>query len=394
MKAAYFDCFSGISGDMIVGSLIDAGLDLARLREALSTLPLTGYEIYADRVEKNGILATRFRVESSGNKAHRNLTLITEMLDSSGLDAMVKEHASSVFRSLASAEAKIHGRKIEDVYFHEIGAVDSIIDVVGAAAGLQLLGIEAVYSSRINVGEGLAETEHGTLPVPAPATVELLAGVPVYSSGIRAELATPTGAAVIAYFAKRFGSLPAMKVYQTGYGAGARDLSIPNVLRVFIGEIEEEEPCERIAVLETNIDDMNPEFYPHISERLFEAGALDVYTTPVIMKKSRPGVQLTVLSPPGSEQALLGVIFSETTTAGVRIRMQERVTLERHTQIIQTAFGPVSVKVLERGGRVFTVAPEYEECRAVASGRGIPLKQVYDEVKKQALIMLKNKIDV
>jgi uncharacterized protein (TIGR00299 family) protein len=389
MKTAFFDCFSGISGDMIVGSLIDAGLELAELKNALSTLPLADYEIYADRVGKNGISATRFRVESSEKKAHRNLTLIAEMLDASGLEERVKVRASSIFRSLASAEAKVHGIKIEDVYFHEIGAVDSIIDIVGAVAGLELLGIEAVYASPINVGEGFADTGHGTLPVPAPATMELLTGVPVYSSGVRAELATPTGAAVITHVAKRFGSLPVMKVHQTGYGAGSRDLPVPNVLRVLIGEIEQGASHERIAVLETNIDDMNPEFYPHIAERLFEAGALDVYTTPVTMKKSRPGVQLTVLSLPGSEQTLLGVIFGETTTAGVRIRIQERAMLERRIQIIQTAFGPVSVKVLEQGGNVFTVAPEYEECKAVAARRGIPLKQVYDEAKKEALYLFK-----
>ncbi|OHD72161.1 MAG: TIGR00299 family protein [Spirochaetes bacterium RBG_16_49_21] len=389
MKTAYFDCFSGISGDMFIGSLIDAGLEPLKLKEVLSALPFSGYEIHAEKIEKSGIRATRFWVESSDTKEHRSLAQITEILNLSSLNAGAKERATAIFKNLASAEAKIHGVKIEDICFHEIGAIDSIVDIVGAVAGLDLLGIDAVYASRINVGEGLVHTSHGILPVPAPATVELLAGVPIYSSGIQAELATPTGAAVIAYFAKQFGSLPDMKIYHTGYGAGAKDLPVPNVLRVYIGEMETRAGREKITTLETNIDDLNPEFYQHVAERLFQSGALDVFTTPVIMKKSRPGVQLTVLSEHGREDALLEIIFNETTTAGVRISSQERKTLDRSIQRIQTGYGPVSVKVFTSGGRVVTVAPEYEECRGIALERGLPLKQVYDEVKKEALSLFK-----
>jgi len=389
MKAAYFDCFSGISGDMILGSLIDAGLDADRLRAELAKLPLSGYEITADRAMKAGIAGTRFSVKAAPQQHHRSLPDILKIIDDSALTGSVKERASAIFRKIAEVEAAIHGVPVEEVHFHEIGAIDSIIDVAGACIALDLMGIGAVYASAVNTGEGFVETAHGTLPVPAPATAALLAGVPVYSSGIRAELATPTGAAIIAHLARDFGPLPAMTIERVGYGAGFKDLPVPNLLRVFIGEAAESTTYESVLAIETNIDDMNPEFYQHVSERLLEAGALDVYTAQVIMKKSRPGALLTVICRDDAREALARIIFEETTTAGIRYRRMERTVLDRETRRVSTPWGEIAVKVLAAAGRVVTVSPEYEECRRIARERGVPLKQVYDEARKAADAMLK-----
>ena len=389
MKIAYFDCFAGVSGDMIIGSLIDAGLDFDTLKDSLAGLPLSGYEIAANKIEKNGILCTRFLVKSSGNETPRSLTQILNIIHSSGLKDTIKETAGAIFKNIAAVEAKIHNKKIEDIHFHEIGAVDSIIDIVGAAAAVDILGLDSIYASRINLGGGVVNTSHGLLPVPAPATAELLINVPVYSSGIQAELATPTGAAIMSYLTKEFGNMPDMKIVNVGYGAGARDLPIPNVLRVFLGNIEIKANYEKIVSLETNIDDMNPEFYQYIGDRLFQSGALDVFTTPVMMKKSRPGVQLTVLSAEDKKDILMDLLFNETTTAGVRMITMERKILERRMERVQTLYGPVSIKVFTSNGNITTITPEYEECREIAIQRGVPLKQVYDAAKKEAFSLLK-----
>lgn len=389
MKTAYFDCFSGISGDMILGSLIDAGLDFGRLREELAKLPLSGYELAAEKTMKNGISGTRFSVTAAPQHHHRSLADITKILDDSGLADPVRLRAASVFKKIAGVEAAVHGVKVEEIHFHEIGAIDSIIDVTGAFIALDLMGIGAVYASRINTGEGFVETAHGTLPVPAPATAALLAGAPVYSSGVRAELATPTGAAIIAEAAQGFGPMPEMRIQSVGYGAGYKDLPVPNLLRVFIGDSGAAAGYETIVSIETNIDDMNPEFYQHVSERLLEAGALDVYTAQVIMKKSRPGVVLTVLCREESRDALSRIIFEETTTAGIRYGRMERVVLDRELRRVRTPFGEIGVKVLTGAGRVITVSPEYEECARVARERNIPLKQVYDEARKAADAIVK-----
>ena len=389
MKTAYFDCFSGISGDMILGSLIDAGLDFGRLKEELAKLPLSGYELEAKKTMKNGIAGTRFSVQAAPQQQHRSLADIIKILDDSGLADPVRQRATAVFKKIAAVEAAIHGVKVEEIHFHEIGAVDSIIDVTGAFIALDLMGIGAVHASRINTGEGLVETAHGTLPVPAPATAALLTGVPVYSSGIPAELATPTGAAIIAEAARGFGPMPEMRIESIGYGAGFKDLPVPNFLRVFIGEAGPAAGYETIVSIETNIDDMNPEFYQHVSERLFEAGALDVFTAQVIMKKSRPGAVLTVLCREDSRDALTRIIFEETTTAGIRYSRMERMTLDREHRRVHTPFGEIGVKVLARAGRVITVSPEYEECRRIALARSVPLKQVYDEARKAVDIIVK-----
>ncbi len=384
MKIAYFDCFSGVSGDMILGSLIDAGLDLAALKKILSTIPLSGYEITAEKVMKNGIAGTSFRVVTGKADRARHLDDILQLIKGSSLSDKAKDSACAIFRSIASVEADIHGTTIDKIHFHEIGAVDSIIDIAGACAALDMMGIDAVYCSRVNVGSGFVTTDHGVLPVPAPATARLLAGAPVYSSGIEAELATPTGAAIMKHFAGRFGPLPDMTVRTIGHGAGMKDLPVPNLLRVYIGEDDAREGYDTVLSLETNIDDMNPEFYQHACERLLEAGALDVYTTPIIMKKGRPGALLTVLAREELREILTDILFAETTTAGVRVSHLERTVLDRSMKRLQTRFGELSVKILSRGGRVITVSPEYEECRAMAKELRVPLKEIYDEAKKIA----------
>jgi uncharacterized protein (TIGR00299 family) protein len=389
MRGAYFDCFAGVSGDMIIGSLIDAGLEFDQFKHALAEIPLTGYEMAVEKVERCGIQCARFVVQSNESEIHRNLSDILKIIESSALDHGIKERAAAIFKRIASVEAKIHNKKIEEIHFHEIGAIDSIVDIVGAVIALDLLGLETIHASRINVGGGFINTNHGLMPVPAPATAELLLGIPVYSDGAMTELTTPTGAAIISHVSNQFGSLPDMKIHSVGYGAGARDLSFPNALRVYIGEIAINSFYEKIISLETNIDDMNPEFYQYITEKLFQSGALDVFTIPIMMKKSRPGVLLTVISTHATMDKLMDVLFDETTTAGVRISAHDRKILGREIQKVTTRYGPVGVKVLMHTGRVVTVAPEYEDCRNIAQQSGILLKNVYDEAKKEALVLLK-----
>jgi pyridinium-3,5-bisthiocarboxylic acid mononucleotide nickel chelatase len=388
MKVAYFDCSAGVSGDMLIGSLIDAGLDFDALRDSLSRLPLPGYELAVNKVKKNGVSGTRFLVSTPKNADPRSLSQILTIIASSSLKDSIKEAAGAVFKKIGTVEAKIHNKNIEDIHFHEIGAVDSIIDIVGSAIAFDILSLDRIQASPVNLGEGFVNTGHGLLPVPAPATAALLLNVPVYSNGIQAELATPTGAALISYFAKHFGSMPDMRVHSIGYGAGAKDLQIPNLLRVYIGDAEINIGYEKIFSLETNIDDMNPEFYGYISETLFLSGALDVYTTPVIMKKSRPGVKLTVLSMEENRDRLMDLIFKETTTAGVRISSMERKVLERSVRQVETQYGAIGVKILISEGSIITVSPEYEDCRAIAQKQGVPLKRVYEAAKKEALSLI------
>ncbi len=384
MKIAYFDCFSGVSGDMILGSLIDAGLDPEALKKAVSGIPLSGYELSAEKVMKNGIAGTRFNIITSEAGKERHLSDILALINSSSLSEKAKRSAGDIFRLIGGIEAEIHGTSIEKIHFHEIGAVDSIIDIAGVCAAFDLMGIGAVCCSRINVGSGFVKTDHGMLPVPAPATAKILAGATVYSSGIEAELTTPTGAAIMKYFSKSFGPLPDMTIRSVGYGAGMKDLPVPNLLRVYIGEDDAREGYDTVISLETNIDDMNPEFYQHVFERLLDAGALDVFATPIIMKKGRPGTLLTVLVRDERREALMEILFAETTTAGVRAGRLERTVLDREMRRVKTRFGEITVKVLSREGRVVTVSPEYEECRKIAGERQVPLKEVYDEAKKMA----------
>ncbi len=380
MKIAYFDCFSGISGDMILGALVDAGLEMERLKAELARLPLSGYTLSAQTVRKRGLRGTHVEVEVSEKGVERHLHEIEEIIEGSDLPGEVKSRGLAIFQRLAEAEAHVHGIPVGRVHFHEVGAMDAIVDVVGAVIGLWLLGIERVYASPVHVGRGTVTCAHGTLPVPAPATQELLRGVPIYGRDVDAELVTPTGAAILTTLAEEFGAAPPMQVEQVGYGAGSRDLPLPNLLRVSVGTMTEEvEGYEEdvVTVIKTNIDDMNPQLYDHVMEQLFGAGALDVFLTPIQMKRNRPGVQLSVLVVEEHVADVLDVLFAETTTIGVRTCPMRRWKLGRERVVVETRYGLVGVKVARRGGAVVNVAPEYRECQRVAREQGVPLKEVY-----------------
>jgi uncharacterized protein (TIGR00299 family) protein len=387
MRIAYFDCFSGISGNMILGALVDAGLDVERLTAELAHLPISGYALRTEEVRRRGLRGTYVEVEVSEKGVERHLHQIEEIIDGSDLPKAVKSRSQAIFRRLAEAEARVHGMPIDHVHFHEVGAMDAIVDVVGAAVGLWLLGIKRVYASPVHVGCGTVTCAHGTLPVPAPATQELLRGVPIYGRDVEVELVTPTGAAILTTLVEEFGGAPPMQVQQVGYGAGSRDLPLPNLLRVSIGETTEEvEGYEEdvVTVIETNIDDMNPQLFEHVMDRLFDAGALDVFLTPIQMKGSRPGVQLTVLLTEERVADALGVLFAETTTIGVRTYPMRRWKLGRERIVVETRYGPIGAKVARRGAAVMNVAPEYRECQRAAEERGVPLKEVYQAALEAA----------
>lgn len=386
MKTAYFDCFAGISGDMVTASLIDAGLDFNYLEKTLAGLGLSGYEISCEKKIKNGIAGTSFTVTVKKDQPHRRLSDITEIIMGSPLHEKVKNDAISIFRIIGKAEAQVHVKSIEEIHFHEIGAVDSIIDICAAAAGINELGINKIISSPVNTGRGYVKSEHGTLPVPAPATAEILRGIPVYATDTAAELTTPTGAAILSHFAKSFSPLPQMKVESIGYGAGSKDLEIPNLLRVYIGESASPEGIisDEVVEMETAIDDMNPEFYSYIFNVLLDDGALDVALIPVFMKKNRPGHILKVISAPEKSEQIISRIFSETSTSGIRISNTSRRILARRTVPVETPYGVINVKVHEMNGKVVTVSPEYEECRTVAIENDVPLKSVYNSALREA----------
>lgn len=385
MKIAYFDCFSGVSGDMFTGALLDAGLNFRALKDELEKLRLPGYSVSKEKALRGGISGTKFNVNVKDEKTSRNPDDILDIIKESGISEDIKEKSSAIFLSLARAEGKLHGVPPEKVHFHEIGAADSIIDVVSALSGLKLLEIEKVFSSAVNTGSGFVESSHGKLPVPSPAAVELLKGVPVYSSGISAELTTPTGAALIKASASGFGEMPAMKVIRTGYGAGAKELSDPNLLRVVIGESGAEHKDESVILVETNIDNMNPEFYEHVFRLLSLEGALDVSLTPLFMKKQRPGVKLSVICVEKDLERISGVIFRETTSIGLRYGRLRRKTLERETREIITEYGPIRVKFAFSGGKAVNFSPEYDDCVLLAEKHGAPLKEVYESAKKGAM---------
>lgn len=389
MKIAYFDCFSGISGDMILGALIDAGLRIEDLRKELAKLNLEDYRIEARRTKKCGIAGTKVNVLFQEKDGSHKLAEIKGLIEASSLDPDVKELSCRIFHRLAEVETEVHGTTARDVLLHELGDLDAIVDVVGASIGIKKLGIERVYASALHVGRGFVECRHGTLPLPAPATLELLKGVPVYCEGIGQELVTPTGAAIITTIVSGFGQMPQMKLEKIGYGAGARDLSIPNLLRVCIGEKLVEKPAsleeDTIAVIETNIDDLNPQFYDYISAQLFKAGALDVFSTSIMAKKGRPGIKLTVLAPIPKVTKLSEIIFDQTTTFGLRIYQVQRKKLFREVKRVETEFGRVRVKIGRMGDEIKSIAPEYEDCKRIARDKNIPLKEIYDTVKKVTL---------
>ena len=382
MNLLYFDCFAGISGDMTLGALIDLGVPQKYLMQELSKLGVAGYSLHAGRVQRSGISARQVQVKINRHEHHhRTFKDIEKIISKSSLQAGIKERSIAVFGLIARAEGKVHNKKAEAVHFHEVGAIDSIVDIVGCMIGFDYLGIERFAASAVPTGGGFVQCQHGMLPVPAPATVLLLKGIPVYDNGIKAELVTPTGAAILAALCESFGMLPAMTIQKTGYGAGSREIAgAPNLLRLIVGEAREADRTGTVIVLEANIDDMNPELAGYAMERLFEAGALDVSLTPVYMKKNRPGMLVTVICTEARKAPLTAVFFQETTTAGVRSYSAERSVLKRREGLLDTKFGKLKVKLLEDAHGAMRPVPEYEECRRIAKAKKISLREVYAAV--------------
>jgi uncharacterized protein (TIGR00299 family) protein len=442
MRILYFDCFNGASGDMILGALLDAGLPLDRLREALGSLGIEEYDLAADRLLRAGVSATKFRLhervpqatahgharthppapdaaphadhhhahaaghhhthspesqrhphehehghgehEADGHghshedgHPHRSLGAILDLIDRSALSDAGRARASALFRRLAEAEARIHQMPVERVHLHEVGALDSIIDIVGAVFAIEWFAADRIVVSPINVGGGMVRSAHGVFPVPAPATVQLLGDAPIYSHGPRAELLTPTGALLLTAHASSFGPIPPMRIERVGYGAGEREFAdTPNVLRVLVGDAAEAPLTERLIVAECEIDDMNPQIFGVLMERLYAAGALEVFYQPVQMKKNRPGILVTLLAPPERREALVEIVFRETTTIGVRYHEVDRERLEREIVALETPLGTIRFKVASRGGRVVNAAPEFDDCVRIAGERGLPVKDV------------------
>ena len=383
MRLAYLDCFSGISGDMTLGALVDAGVDLAALNDAVESLGLPGCRLVAREVQKQGFRATQVSVEYEPEHAHRHLPQILRMIDAGRLTDPQKDLARRIFTRLAEAEARVHGTAVEKVHFHEVGAADSIADVVASAVGWDLLGVELVVASPIPTGSGTARMAHGRCSIPAPATAELLRGVPLAESSVAHELTTPTGAAIVATVAGRFGPPPAMTIARIGYGAGRRDLDEqPNVLRLLVGEAAESRGAEQVWVLETNLDDTTGELIGYATTRLWETGALDVYATAIQMKKNRPGVKLSVLCRASDVASIEAVLFEETTTLGVRRWPVSRNVLVRRTHRVATEWGPIEGTLGEVGEGSLRFAPEFESCRRAATEHGVPLRVVYEAAQK------------
>jgi uncharacterized protein (TIGR00299 family) protein len=419
-RILYFDCFNGASGDMVLGALLDAGLPLEELRRALGSLAIEGASISATRVLRAGVSATKFVAEEHGHNththehdhhdhthghahdhehkpspapaavahhhAHRSLAEINGLIERSALSPPAQERAKALFHRLGEAEAAIHQIPIEKIHLHEVGALDSIIDIVGAVFALEWFHADRISSSPLNVGSGMVHSAHGHFPVPAPATVKLLGGAPVYSSGVQSELVTPTGALLVTSYATSFGPVPAMTIDRVGYGAGDRDLpNTPNVLRVLIGESTDQPHTERIVVLQCEIDDMNPQLFGMVMERLYSAGALEVYFASVQMKKNRPGTLLTILARPEQREELSAIVFRETTTIGVRYHEVLRERLEREMVPVNTPLGTVRFKVARLGETIVNAAPEFEDCLRIASERSVPVKDVQAAANKAYL---------
>src|SRR5215472_4596218 len=386
LRIAYFDCFSGISGDMVLGALVDAGVELREIEAGLRGLGLENWSIAASKVQRGAISATQVRVEAREEQHHRGLAVILKRIEQAHLAPRAAARAKKIFERLAAAEAKVHNMEVEKVHFHEVGSADSIVDIVGSAIGFDLLGIDEFACSRFDVGGGQVRTAHGVLPVPAPATAELLRGAPAYSSGIERELVTPTGAAIATTLATHYEEIPPMTLRTIGYGAGSADLKEKaNVLRLLIGDADSTDAAESkadgrwdspVTVIETNVDDMSPQIYGYFAERALAAGALDVFSTPAQMKKNRPGQLVTILSEPQNVARLMDLIFAETTTIGVRTYDVRRKTLQREFVPVETPLGSVRMKVSRMNGTILNVTPEYEDCLKIAAERGVPLKQV------------------
>jgi pyridinium-3,5-bisthiocarboxylic acid mononucleotide nickel chelatase len=380
MKLVYLDCASGISGDMTLGALVDCGVELARIQAGIDSLGFPNIRLTSEEVKRHGFRAMKVRVEHEPEHAHRHLHHITEKIDASDvLTPPQKDLAKRIFTCIGEAEAKVHGTTIRKVHFHEVGAVDSIADIVGCAVGLSLLEVDRIVCSPVPTGTGYIEIEHGRVSIPAPATAEILRGVPLAPSSVSFELTTPTGAAIVKTVADEFGPLPAMTIETIGLGAGDRELKEQaNVLRLIVGQAGDQQASDQVWVLETNLDDISGEIIGHCTAKLFEAGALDVYTTSIQMKKNRPGVLLSVLAPSDLVTKLERIIFRETSTLGIRRWQACRHKLERRPHTVDTTFGPIDGKlaVLPDGGASFS--PEFEACRRIASEKNVPLKDVYE----------------
>ena len=426
MRILYFDCFSGAAGDMLLGALIDAGVPLADVRKALGSLPIDHDAVSTERVNRAGIMATRFRVRDEGlpqdhahdhqgghdhkhgahddaapphprtpgpshgeslhHHVHRTIKEIDGLIEGSALSAAGKARSRELFGRIAEAEAAIHGLPVEQVHLHEVGALDSIIDIVGSVFALESLGIDRFVSSPLNVGSGMVRTSHGLYPVPAPAAARLLTGALVYTGAQQGELVTPTGALLVTSYAESYGPVPAMRLEQIGYGAGTRNPhDTPNVLRVLIGEADATAPSHSVVVIEAEIDDMNPQIFGLLMDRLLAVGALDVFYTPIQMKKNRPGTLLTAVAPPSAREKVTALIFRETTTIGVRYREMTRECLDRETVTVQTPLGAVRFKVARRNGEILNASPEFDDCVRIASESGRPVKEIQAAAMKAFL---------
>ena len=391
---AYFDCFSGISGDMTLGAFIDLGVPLKWLKAQFETLPVSGFDVSVETVTRNGICAKSVEVTIKDDAASRNYKEIIAIIENSPLSSKVKQTSLSIFEKIARAESQIHGCPKEQVHFHEVGGIDALIDIVGAALCVDYLGLETVIASPIPLGSGFVTCQHGTLPVPAPATLAILKGVPVYGTKIPHELVTPTGAAIVVTLAGSFEKIPDMVIEKTGYGAGKRHLdTLPNLLRIVMGTgpalLEKtggRHPEDRIVLVETCIDDMNPEVFGFLMERLFEIGALDVYWIPIFMKKNRPATMVNVLCPEDLREPVMDCILSETTSTGVRFYPAHRRMLPRESIVVNTAFGEITAKRLTELNGSVRIVPEYEICRKIALDKNLPLRVVYDTILKSLKI--------
>lgn len=395
MKVLYFDCFAGAAGDMILGALLDAGLPFDDLQRALGSLAVDGYHVTADRVMKSGITSVKFRVHEpvtvgaaaggDGGGAHRHYHLkhIRAAIDRSALSDAGKARANTLFLRLAEAEAAIHGSTLEKVHLHEVGAIDSIIDIVGAVFALEWFAADRIVVSPMNVGGGMVRSAHGVFPVPAPATLRVLGDAPIYSSGLPFELLTPTGALVLTDYATAYGPVPAMRVERVGYGAGDRDLpDTPNVLRVLVGTMADAAPAMRVAVLACEIDDMNPQIFGALMDRLLARGALEVFYQPVQMKKNRPGTLMTIVCRPEDRRQLTDLVFAETTTIGVRHHEMDRECLDRELVQVPTPWGDVRIKVARQAGRVVNAQPEFDDVARLAAAHDVPIKDVHAQAQR------------